>query len=73
MTGGARGRGRGERVKTSGKRSPRTRGKEKREVMGKQQATGVRSGEGKEEEAREEGSHKGEAERKVKRIKGKRK
>lgn len=60
-------------MKTGGKRSPRIRGKEKREVMGKQRATGVQSGEGKEEEAREEGSHKGEAERKVKRIKGKRK
>lgn len=60
-------------MKTKGKRSPRTRGMGGREVMEKQRAIGARSGEGKEEEAREEGSHKGEAERKVKRIKGKRK
>ena len=71
--GTARGRGRGERVKTRWKRSPRTRGMEGREVMEKQCAIGVWSGEGKGEEAREEGNHRGEAERKVKRINGKRK
>ena len=69
----ARGRGRGERVKTRGKRSLRTRRMEGREVMEKQHAIGLRSGEGKEEEVREEGNHRGEAERKVKRLKGKRK
>ena len=47
-----------EFVKTRGKRSPRTRGKEKREVMEKRHAIGVWSGEGKEEEAREEGNTK---------------
>lgn len=60
-------------MKTGGKRSPRTRGMEGREVMEKQRAIGVRSGKGKEEEVREEGNHRGEAEWKVKRIKGKRK